>query len=96
MVLAKGVHVGTLFHLDACTIKCSISSIFAMEGSIGSTPSQSEPISTSDGHALWVPIQSLASESKLLAKKTMLWNQRLGHIGEMGLQALKKKSFRWI
>jgi hypothetical protein len=38
MVLTKGVCVGTLFYLDACTIECNSSSIFAMERSIGSTP----------------------------------------------------------
>jgi hypothetical protein len=41
MVLTKGVHVGTLFQLDACTIQCNSSSIFVVERSIGSTPSQS-------------------------------------------------------
>jgi hypothetical protein len=43
MVLTKGVHVGTLFHLDACTIECNSSSISVVERSIGSTPSQSKP-----------------------------------------------------
>jgi len=34
MLLTKGVHVGTLLHLDACTIECNISLISALERAI--------------------------------------------------------------
>jgi hypothetical protein len=35
MALAKRVHVGTLFHLDVCTIECNSSSISIAGRSIG-------------------------------------------------------------
>jgi hypothetical protein len=41
MILTKGVNVGTLFHLDACTIECNSSSMYATNISIRFTPSQS-------------------------------------------------------
>jgi hypothetical protein len=44
MVLAKGIRVGTLLQLDACTIECNSSLISAVERSIGTTPLQSEPL----------------------------------------------------
>lgn len=46
---------------------------------------------TSDGHSLWVPKGVNALEMKLLAEKTMLWCQILGHISEKGLRDLKNK-----
>ena len=49
-------------------------------------------VSTSNGHAFWVPKGANTLEMKLPSKKTMLWHQRLGHIGEKGLRALKNKS----
>jgi hypothetical protein len=67
--------VGTLFQIDACTIQCNSSSVFAAKRSIGSTPSQSEPISTSDGHAFWVPKQALASENKFLQRTQCYGNK---------------------
>jgi hypothetical protein len=54
MVLTNGVCVGTWFYLDACTIECNSSLFFAMEISIGYTPSHSKP-----------PKQALSLESKL-------------------------------
>ena len=45
-----------------------------------------------DGHGFWVPKGALSTKSNLLAEKTMLWHQRLGHIGEKGLQTLKNKN----
>ena len=39
-----------------------------------------------------IPIEALALESKLPIEKTMAWHQRLGHIGEKGLHALKNKN----
>jgi hypothetical protein len=47
MVLSKGVR----WSKKACTIQCNSSLISTMERSIGFAPSQSEPISTFDGHA---------------------------------------------
>ena len=54
---------------------------------------EKEKISLSiDGRGFWVPKGALSTESKLLAEKTMLWHQRLGHIGEKGLHTLKNKN----
>lgn len=49
-------------------------------------------VSTSNSRALWVPKDANSLEMKLPAEKTMLWHQRLGHIGDKGLRALKNKS----
>lgn len=49
-------------------------------------------VATSDSHAFWVPKGANTLEMKLPPEKTMLWHQRLGHIGEKGLRALKNKS----
>ena len=44
------------------------------------------------GCSFWVPKGALSTDSKFLAEKTMLWHQRLGHIGEKGLRTLKNKN----
>ena len=41
MVLTRGVHVGTLFHLDGCTIRSNLSSIFVAKISIEALVSKS-------------------------------------------------------
>ena len=47
---------------------------------------------STNGSSLWVPKGALSTKSKFPAKKTILWHQRLGHIGEKGLQTLKNKN----
>jgi hypothetical protein len=81
MVLTKGICVGTLFHLDVCTIECNNYLIFVARSYIGSTTSQLEPSN-----------QVTPSKRKLSTEKTMLWHRILGHIGEKGIRALKKKT----
>lgn len=49
-------------------------------------------VCTYDGHAFWVPKGANSLEMKLLVEKTMLWHQRLSHISEKCLRALKNKS----
>ena len=43
VVLDKHVHVGTLFHLEACIIESNSSLIYVVERSIGFTNSISKP-----------------------------------------------------
>ena len=86
MVIAKGVRIGTLYKLDACTIQCN--STFVEE----SRTVSKEISSSMDGHGFWVPKGALSTDIKLPAEKTMLWHQRFGHIGEKGLRALKNKN----
>jgi hypothetical protein len=97
MVPAKFVHLGILFQLDACSILCNSSLIPAFNTSTKSTPSSPKPTTkmsvefTHSGHALWIPRRALALKSRLLERKTMLRHQRMGHIYEKGIRALKPK-----
>lgn len=76
MVLTKGVWIGTLFQLDACTVQCNSYSV--MERSLESLSSPSKIIvkrivaSTSNGCAFWVPKGAHSMEMKLPIEKTML------------------------
>lgn len=47
--------------------------------------------SSIDGNGFWVPKGSLSFEEKLSIEKTMLWHQKLGHIGKKGLRTFKNK-----
>jgi hypothetical protein len=67
MVLSKGVHMATLFHLDVCTIECNNSLICAMKRYLGSIPSQSVPFK-----------QSFSFESKLLVENKMQRQKNIG------------------
>lgn len=59
MVLTKGVRVGNLFHLEVCAIQFNGSSMSTVKIFVISTPSQSEFVSTYNGHAFWVAKQAL-------------------------------------
>ena len=83
MVLGKGVRMGTLYKLDACTIQCNSTFVKSKKR---------VTFSTSNGHSFWVPKGANTLEMKLPTKKKILQHQRLGHIGETGLKALKNKS----
>ena len=98
MVLSKGVRIGTLYRLDACTIQCNSTSVKSKKRVLDSSSSPIDQekkktiVFTSNGHAFWVPKGANTLEMKLPTEKTMLWHQRLGHISEKGLRALKNKS----
>jgi len=62
MVLARGVHTGTLCKLEASTASDRYNSSIIGEDSSETKRTPSSP-----------------------SKKTMLWHQRVGHIGEKGL-----------
>ena len=90
MVIARGSRLGTLYQLDACTVECNSTSDKIVKNT---TQLEEEKISLSaDGCGFWVPKGALSTKSKLPAEKTMLWHQRLGHIGEKGLRTLKNKN----
>jgi len=83
MVIARGSRLGTLYQLDACMVECNISSDKTMKMT---TLLEKERVSLSiDGRGFWVPKGALSTKSKLPVEKTMLWHQRLGHIGEKGI-----------
>lgn len=88
MVVARGVRFGTLYKLEAYTIECNSTSV---KSKSAHTSLEDFKVSLlADGNGFWVPNGALSSEAKLLAKKTMLWHQRLGHIGEKGLRTFEK------
>lgn len=89
MVIARGSRMGTLYQLDACTVECNIIS----DKTMIKTRFVKERVSLSgDGHGFWVPKGALSTKSNLSTEKTMLWCQRLGHIGEKDLRTLKYKN----
>lgn len=95
---SKGVRIGTLYKLDACTVQCNSSFDTQKKKSSNSSSSPLDQVekehvaATSNGCAFWIPKGAQSLEMKLLAEKPMLWYQRIGHIGEKGLGALKNKS----
>ena len=90
MVIARGSWLGTFYQIDACTVKCN-STFDKIEKK--NTQLEKEKICLStDGCGFWVPKGALSTKSKLPMEKTMLWHQRLSHIGEKGLHTLKNKN----
>ena len=90
MVIARGRRLGTLYQLDAYTVECN-STFDKIVKKTAQLEKEKISLST-DGHGFCVPKGALSTESKLPTKKTMLWHQRLGHIGEKGLRTLKNKN----
>lgn len=90
MVVARGVRFGTLYKLEAYTVECN--STFVKSKSVDTSLEDLKVSPSADGNGFWVPKGALSSEAKLPAEKTMLWHQRLGHIGEKGLRTLKNKN----
>jgi len=68
MVLTRGVHIGTLYKLEASTVSARYNNFVIGEDSSEIKRTPSSPI-----------------------EKTMLWHQRMGHIGDKGLRVMKSK-----
>ncbi|GLJ33476.1 hypothetical protein SUGI_0673510 [Cryptomeria japonica] len=86
MVIARGVRFNTLYRLDTYTIECNRTFVK------GKSMEDLRFSPSANGNGFWVPKGALSSEAKLPIEKTMLWHQRLGHIGEKGLRTLKNKN----
>ena len=83
MVIERESRLGILYQLDACIVECNSTSDKNVKKT---TLLEKERVSLSiDSHDFWVPKGALSTESKFSMEKTILWYQRLSHIGEKGL-----------
>jgi hypothetical protein len=81
MVLMKGFHIGTLYKVLGNVESTRCNNIIAHE--VDSTSTQLDPT--------WVESAQTDSTKHDKIDVTMLWHERMGHMGEKGLRAMHIK-----